>query len=182
MQFALNVPINSVSFGQVSTALLREAYKRNLEPSIFPIGGSVDLSSQTEDADFFKWIKNLVGKSIRKFDRDIPVVKLWHLNGGLESFSRKQVLLTFYELDSPTVEEVNTVRNNDKVLFTSKYTANLFKEKGAENVDTINLGLDESNFYKKDKQYFSDERITFALVGKYEKRKHHLKLLKHPSQ
>ena len=99
MEFALNVPINSVSFGQVSTALLREAYKRNLEPSIFPVGGAVDLSSQPEDADFFKWIKNLVGKSIKEFNKNTPVIKLWHLNGGMESFGKKQILITFYELD-----------------------------------------------------------------------------------
>ena len=30
MSFTLNLPVNSVSFGQVSTLLLRELYKKNL--------------------------------------------------------------------------------------------------------------------------------------------------------
>ena len=54
MNFAVNFPINSVSFGQVSTLILRELYKRNMNPCIFPIGDT-DLSVQAEDKEFFEY-------------------------------------------------------------------------------------------------------------------------------
>ena len=116
MDFSLNLPINSVSFGQVSTAILREIYKKGLQPCIFPIGERVDLSTQEEDADFSNWVNSGVAKSLNGHSRSNPVFKLWHINGSMESFSEKQVLYTFYELDQPTPAEVNTVKNNSTVI------------------------------------------------------------------
>ena len=57
MDFTLNLPLNGVSFGQVSVALLREFYKRQLSPLIIPISG-VDLSSQEISGDFRMWIES----------------------------------------------------------------------------------------------------------------------------
>ena len=48
---AFNVPINSVSFGQISTLLLKTYHKKVLagedlpELKLFPLGGQVDLSA-----------------------------------------------------------------------------------------------------------------------------------------
>ena len=50
--YALNFPINSLSFGNVSIAITRELFKRGELPAIFPIGGQVDVSSQVPDAEF----------------------------------------------------------------------------------------------------------------------------------
>ena len=125
MNFSLNLPINSVSFGQVSTLILRELYKRELEPSLFPIG-QVDLSSQSQDQEFFAWIKKCLDKAKTAHSRETPTLKLWHLNGGLDSFSKKHALLTFYELDQPTLAEINAAKNTDKLIFTNKYTQNIF--------------------------------------------------------
>ena len=63
MDFSLNLPINSVSFGQVSTAILREIHKKGLEPCIFPIGNGVDLSTQEEDKDFVSWVNSGITKA-----------------------------------------------------------------------------------------------------------------------
>ena len=52
MDYAFHVPINSLSFGQVSIALLRESYKSGHQPNIFLIGQGADLSSQPENKDF----------------------------------------------------------------------------------------------------------------------------------
>jgi len=176
MDFTLNLPINSVSFGQVSVALLREFYKKGMSPLIIPIG-NIDLSTQDIDDDFKLWIDSCVKKSLKKHSRTTPTFKLWHLNGSLESYSNNQVLLSFYELDQPTEEEVNIVKNNSKVLFTSQETTDCFKNYGAENVDTVNLGFDKNHFNRIDKKYFSDDRIVFNVVGKFEKRKHHQKVI-----
>ena len=52
MNYALNLPINTVSFGQVSVALLREIYKKEHQPCLFPIG-NLEINAQKEDKDFF---------------------------------------------------------------------------------------------------------------------------------
>jgi glycosyltransferase involved in cell wall biosynthesis len=172
MDIALNIPLNNVSFGQTSFALIKNLYKRNFNAKIFPIG-NVDLSSQKVDNDLGLWIKNSIDQSLSSFSRKEKIFKLWHLMGSLESFSEKQVLMSFYELDSPTKQEINIVKNNYKTIFTSKYTCDIFKSVGCDNVEYIPLFFDKNNFNVKQKQYFQDGRITFNLVGKLEKRKNH---------
>jgi hypothetical protein len=181
MSLTVNLPLNSVSFGQISSSFLREVFKINStkELILFPIGNNIDFSSQSSvDDNFLNWIKSGALNSLSKHNRNNQIFKLWHLNGSLESLSKEQILLSFYELDSPTEQEVNIVKNNKKVLFTSKYTIDLFKDRGCTNVEYIPLFFDKFNFSVKDKKYFSDDRVVFNLVGKLEKRKHHEKIIK----
>jgi glycosyltransferase involved in cell wall biosynthesis len=168
MDYAFNVPVNSVSFGNVSISLLRESYKVGHQPCIFPIGNQVDLSAQNEDKDFNSWLQSCLNKSPKVHKRSNPIIKFWHLSNSSESFSDKQILYTCYELDSPTESEINTVKNNYKVIFPSNYNTNLFKEYGCENVSTIPFGFDSHNFKRLDKTYFTDGRISFMLGGKFE--------------
>lgn len=177
MDYAFNVPINSLSFGNVSIALLREAFKLKHEPSIFPIGGQVDLSSQVSDTNFNTWLQECINKSMKHHKRTYPVIKLWHLNGGLESVSNKQVLFTFHETSSPTPDEINVVSNNHKVVFATQYSKNIFSEYGCNNIENIPLGFDDFNFKKLDKEYFTDGRISFSLCGKFENRKRHAQVI-----
>ena len=177
MSFACNLPLNPVSFGQVSLALLREMFSRNLEPDLFPIG-PVELQALKPDEAFSQKLQSCLNNGLWHHNRSTPVFKLWHLNGGLESFSEKQVLMTFYELDSPTREEINIVKNNKAVILTSSFSKKVFEFMcGATNVHYVPLAFDSYHFYRKDTTYFTDGRIVFNLAGKLEKRKHHLKVL-----
>jgi hypothetical protein len=177
MSFALNLPINSVSFGQVSTLLLRELHKRDTDFTLFPIGDRIDLSSQEIDDKLMEYIKKNSNEFLSKLHRNQPCFKLWHLNGSLESFSDKRYLLSFYELDSPTKEEINIVKNNNTVFFSSKNTVETFKMFGCSNVEYLPLAFDKYNFKQLNKKYFDEDRIVFNLVGKLEKRKHHKKII-----
>ncbi|MEK6881170.1 MAG: hypothetical protein AABY22_16235, partial [Nanoarchaeota archaeon] len=176
--FALNLPINSLSFGQVSTAFLREIHKLGHEPCIFPIGNNIDLSSQNEnqESDFYKWLVSCVSKSLQKHSRNNPIFKLWHINGSLESLSEKQLLYTFYELDSPTNEEINILKNQSKVFVSNNYTKSVFENFGIESI-VLPLAFDSQNFKVINKKYYHDERIVFLLLGKFEKRKAHQKVI-----
>jgi hypothetical protein len=174
-KLAFNLPLNSTSLGQVSFSILRELYKQNKEIVLFPIG-NVDISTQQQDVQFFNWIQESILKSTKIHNRNNPIFKLWHLNGSLESYSNKQVLLTFYEVDSPTTSEKNIIKNNHLVLFSSNYSVNVFKNFGIDNVDFIPLGFDNAHF----KQVLPKKRdtINFGLFGKLEpQRKRHLKTL-----
>jgi hypothetical protein len=178
MSLAFNLPINSVSFGQISTLILRELYNSKVNVGVLPIG-NVDLSTQSDlNQEFANWLQQSINSSLETFNRKNKIFKLWHLNGSFESYSNEQVLLSFYELDQPTKVELNTVKNNHKVLFSSKETVDTFKNLGCKNVEYIPLAFDKYNFNRIDKSYFVDDRIVFNLVGKLEKRKHHLKLIK----
>lgn len=178
MSKAFHLPINSVSFGQVSTLLLRELYKKGEEIKLAPTNGGIDLNSQSNvDKQFTDWIVQSINSFYESYNRDTPIFKLWHLNGSLESFSRKQYLFSFYELDTPTKVEVNCVKNNYSVFFSSEETCRIFKSLGCNNVKYIPLAFDKYNFFQSEKTYLND-RITFNLTGKLEKRKHHLKVIR----
>lgn len=178
MDFTVQVPLNVVSFGQVSVALLREFYKKGLQPCIFPIG-PIDLSCQNLDNDFANWLQSCLNKAPYKHKRTNPLFKLWHISDSWNSISLKQVLYTFYELDSPTEIELNIINNIDHVFLSSSESNNCFNTYGANNTSFLPLGFDSYNFQKQNKKnFFFDNRITFNLVGKLERRKHHAKVIK----
>ena len=179
MNIPLNLVINQLSFGQVSTCILKELYSRKSDVLLSLISDKMDFSSEDSDAEegFLKWIEQARSDFLKKHDRNNKIFKLWHLNGSMESLSKEQVLFSFYELDDPTENEINIVRNNHKVLFSSEETVNLFRDRGCDNVHYVPLGFDKYNFHRKDKEYFKDDRIVFTILGKFEKRKHHLKVI-----
>ena len=152
-------------------------FNSKTECIISPIGGSIDAATQEVGEDFANYLRKSSGSFYKLHKRKNPIFKLWHLNGSLESFSNDQFLLSFYELDSPTEFELNIVNNNKKVYFSSEYTCDIFKKYNCSNVEYLPLAFDEYNFYNTDREYFTD-RITFNIVGKLEKRKHHEKLIK----
>jgi hypothetical protein len=177
MTFNCNLPLNSVSFGQLSSLILREVFNNKHKCNLLPIG-NVDISAQSDlTKDFTDWIQQSINQSLENLSRKDKIFKLWHLNGSFESYSNEQVLLSFYELDQPTKIELNTVKNNHKVLFSSKETVDLYKNLGCKNVDYIPMAFDRYNFSAVDKAYFTDDRVVFNLVGKLEKRKHHIKII-----
>ncbi len=181
MKLALHLPINSVSFGQVSTVLLRTLFEREqagkLEHDIyiFPIGGGADIGSQSVNQEFVTWLQSKMSKTFETYTRDIPVFKLWHLNGSLESFGRKQTLFSFYELDNPTKLEINIAKNNNFCL-SSQYAIDVFKMYGV-NASLLTLPFDSYNFKQLSKRYHADDRIVFNICGKLERRKHHAKMI-----
>ena len=181
MNVASNVPINQVSFGQVSLLLLRLLHKRIIGGTsdvgvyLFPIGGNMTLA-KNEDEVFVRWLHSCGMKALESFSKDQKILKLWHLAGGLESFSKEQSLLSFYEVDSPTKTELNVARNNN-TIFTSKYSCEVFRNLGVE-TSYVPLAFDGFNFSPTGKRYFQDDRITFNIVGKFEKRKRHEKTIK----
>ncbi len=180
-KLGLHLPINTVSFGQLSTLFLRRLYELDksgelkLDLYLFPIG-QVDLSSQKDDKEFNNWLQDKVIKGLESWSRDIPIFKLWHLNGSLEGYSNKQTLLSFYELDRPTKVELNVARNN-KLCFTSQYTCEVFKTFGVD-CSYIPPVFDSYNFSRLEKKFHSDNRIIFNLCGKLEKRKRHDQVIK----
>ena len=176
MELTFQCPLNSVSFGQVSTALLREAYERDIDTLVALVGDKPDLSSQEDDSKFFGWLEGALKNFNLKHFIDRPSFRLWHLNGSMSLVSENQALMTFYELDSPTDTELNIAKFNKKLIVTSRFTQEVFESKGVS-THFIPLGFDKLNFKRIEKSYHDDDRIVFNLTGKFEFRKHHSKIL-----
>lgn len=177
MNFALNFPINSVSFGQVSFNLLREVYARQVAPCIFPIGNA-DISAQKTDPEMNFWLQSCINKSNKYHRRDNPVIKLWHIFDSMSSFSKEQILITFLETDTVTDMEANILANQKHVFVTNNYTKSILEEVGLSNLSYLELGFDYNNFYKLNKKYYEEDIVVWGLFGKMENRKHTLKALR----
>lgn len=167
MELNLELPLGAVSFGQLSYLLLHQLFERKIDVNLFPIG-QVDASTQKIDKEFGEWIQASINRANSKFNRNNPSLKIWHLSGSHNTIGENNTLLSFYECDQPTPEEINIIKNNKKVVFTNDYTVDIFKQAGCDNVSKIPLAFDKYNFYKTNKKYFWDGRISFLLPGKAE--------------
>ena len=142
MKLIVEVPLNSLSFGNVSVNLLREMYKREYDVALFPIGDKAELEAYDKiDKEFVEWIQACANSRFDKINKDTPTLKLWHINGALESFSNDQLLMTFYELNDLTPAERNALLNN-RVAVTSSYTKEIFESVGLC-ADFVPLGFDK---------------------------------------
>ena len=59
-KFGLNIPINSVSFGQLSFAILKEILDRGIEPNLFSIG-QIDFNSQKASQEELAYLYDVLG-------------------------------------------------------------------------------------------------------------------------
>ncbi|MAH51389.1 hypothetical protein CMI37_36570 [Candidatus Pacearchaeota archaeon] len=177
MKLVVEVPLNSLSFGNVSVNLLREMYKREYDIALFPIGEKAELEAYDKlDKDFLEWIQASANTRFDKLDKDRPSLKLWHINGAEKRYTPRQYLFTFYELDTPTNTEKNIVKLQNKTIFSSAYARKSFKLYGCDNAENVPLGFDQ-DFHKLDKEYL-EGKVHFGLMGKFEKRKHTSKIIK----
>ena len=162
-------PINSLSLGNVSVNFLRELEKKDIDISLFPNGDRGDFNAYDKITDSFKkWVENIAATRLKKLSPETPSLKVWHINGS-EKVLPNQHLYTFYEVDSPTEEELNIVKLQKHVFFSCSEAAETFKNKGCSNVSYIPLGFDP-DFHETDKEYLKDT-IHFGLIGKFERRK-----------
>ena len=183
---SINFPINSLSFGNVSVAILRELYRAEQEnglfpnetPAILPIG-PVEIKTQRPDAGFSTWLQNILNSSLERVDSKEPCFKLWHINGAIESVSSyERNLLTFHETNSLTPTEINILNNQNSVFVTSSYTEQVFDSHGVTaRVIHLPLGFDDHNFKVLEKRPTIDGVISFFLGGKMEERKQTLRQL-----
>ena len=145
---------------------------------VFPIGENVDLQCYDKaDKDFLDWLQDCV-KNRHDFlkDKTVPSLQLWHLNGSEVHLGSKPYLLTFYECDSPTEQEVGICSQYKKVFFSSKSSQSYFKDSGVSNTLSFKLGFDE-DFYKIDREYMPNV-LHFGLIGKWENRKNTKKIIR----
>lgn len=175
-KITFEVPINSVSFGQLSISLLREFYNKSYDVNLFEIGQS-DLSAQQTDDKFNEWLQKSINSGrLGGHTKENIVFKLWHILPSIQSVvSKFNSLYTFHETDRLTDYEKSGLKCQDLVFVSSNYTRQVFNDSGINNVIVVPPGFDSFNFSKKNKKFYPDDRIVWGLIGKCEKRKNTVK-------
>jgi hypothetical protein len=165
----VEAPLNPLSLGNVSYNILYSLYKKGVKVLYVPIG-QPDVGVYKNDDQFKNWLQEAGNKFFSEFKRDIPSLKIWHINQSWQFPSDKRYLATFHECDTATSEELNIVKNTNKTFFCGTYSPSVFNDLGAK-TDSYNLGFDSASFYPTNKKYFADGRIQWFLGGKAELRK-----------
>jgi len=177
MRLLVSAPINSLSFGNVSINILKEFYKKNVDLAFFPIGDKLDFGAYDKtDNDFLEYIKKAASSRYEKLDKNLPSLKIWHINSSETRYTKNQTLLTFHEVSQLTPIEKNILNSQDSVFVTSNYTKRVFEMNGVNNVKFIPLAFDK-DFGPTYKNYLPD-KIHFGLIGKLEKRKNTTRIIK----
>jgi hypothetical protein len=166
-----DAPINGLSLGNVAVNFLRELKKREIDISLHPVGEKGEFNSYDKIGEEFRtWVQTAAFNRLKNLDRNTPTLKIWHINGSEKKIGDKQYLYTFYEVDSPTEAEINIVKAQEHVFFSSSEAAEIFKSKGCDNVSHVPLGFDE-DFSVTNKNYLEKDVVHFGLIGKFERRK-----------
>lgn len=173
--FSLVLPLNSVSYGQMCVGLTFEIYERGLTPNIFPIG-QVDLSAYDLPNGYTEWLNYCVKKAHAKFKRSEPCLKIWHIEGLKERISDYQVVWTAHETNMLTDEEANILRNVDKVFGVSNYVTSVFRNHDVDAHTCHNFF--DSRHLKKEEVKRQEDVTHWTLIGKIEKRKKTIDVIK----
>lgn len=177
--FAFEAPLNPLSLGSVSIALLRELFRRGESPAVFPImGTNPDLSAQVVDPIFEQRLQVAIMTAHHRYNRRAPAFRSWHIGSSIGSLSvRGNHLLTYMELDQLTPSEINVLKQQEKVYVSSRFTQKVFSEYGVAST-YIPLGFDGHNFRQLTQRPKIDGAISFLLPGKIEKRKGSMQVLR----
>lgn len=163
MKILLDVPINSLSLGNVSYNICRELFEKGHDVAVWPVSNNVDIDAYDATDEFKSQFQDAINKRFDFLSKDIPVLRVWHLNGSENRKNARQYLYTFYECNEPTDIEKKLCKAQDKTIFSSSCAARLF------DAEYVPLGFDK-DFHPTNKTYLNDV-VHFGLMGKFEKRK-----------
>jgi len=177
MKLLVSAPINGLSFGNVAVNILRQLYKKNIDLIFFPIGDKVELDAYDKiDHDFIKYLQLATNNRYLSIEKNIPCLKLWHIFGSENRYTKNQSLFTFHEVSELTNTEKSLLNLQDLIFVSSNYTKRIFEINGFENVVYVPLGFDE-DFCITNKKYLH-EKTHFGLLGKFENRKNTSRIIK----
>lgn len=165
MKLNLNCPINSTSYGYVSSFFMRELDRLGYDIRHLPI------SPNSPDKDIHGQINHVLEK--RAFHFDSSCLKIWHQH-DLTGFtgSGSKIGYTIFELESFTDIEKHSLSYPDRVIVPSDWAKGVVnREVPSADVHVCPLGFDEDIF--KPAPVNSKSTTIFGNFGKFEIRKGH---------
>lgn len=179
----LNIPVNNLSFGNVSFGILNELYNREYNDFLIQDIGQPNLSAFDKirsDSKFLDWFNPKRDKFLSKYNKEFNTLKLWHIANSETSVSKKQFLFTFHELDQLTENEVNILNNQEHVFVSTSYSKDVFESHGVQvPVTVVPLGFDNLHFsVNEERKKVPSNICVWYICGKFENRKRHEKTIK----
>ena len=177
MSKILNLAINNLSFGNISTGLLHELYQRDDTSFLLSDIGQPDLSvfdKIRNDDTFITYLNDRRNNFLSKYSRNFPRLSLWHVGGSETSTSNNNTLLTFFELDNLEKSEVNILNNQNNVIVTCQYTKDIFIESGVKTpIHVVPLFFDHIHYQVNNERKKVPENVCVWSLGpiKWERRK-----------
>lgn len=163
----INAPVNTTSYGYVSSNFIKELNKLGHDTRLIPIGGI------TPDEE----ILNDIIDSLNRWDYsfDAPCLKIWHQH-DLGAFYGKgiRIGMPIFELEKFNKFEQHSLKNPDKIFVCSEWAKNVIEEQISSqvgNVHVVPLGVDNDIF--KSTNLPNINKTIFGNFGKFETRKGH---------
>ena len=173
----VEAPINHLSLGNCSVAILREFWKKKIDINLIPIGPYDVGAFDKYEPEFLAWLKES-SKGLSRFSKNDDYLKLWHINGSHSRIGKRNFLYTFHELNKLTAAETNICAQYDKVFVPCEWNKEIFQNNGLTNVDSVPLGFDSVHFKQLKGRHYDQNLTCWSIYGKFEKRKAHLEAIK----
>ena len=164
----INCPINTTGYGITSQNIVKAINKQGIDISLFPIGSSVEVNSQTD----YDLITDLC-KNSYTFGYNAPCLKIWHQfdlaskigNGDYYTFP-------FFEIDKITSLEQHHLNYSDYIFVASHWAKQVLKNNNiTKPIYVAPLGVDLSIFSPRPKIKIQKNNYVFFHIGKWEIRK-----------
>ena len=167
MKLNIQCPINTLSYGYVSSHFIKELQKRDYDLRHIKIG------QPDPDENIAPFINDVVSRW--DFFYDAPCLKIWHQH-DLHSFTGKGPSIGFpiFELEEFFPHEKHSLAYPDFLFTCSEWGRQVFIDNNPSRKDTshvVPLGYDDNIFKPIDLP--SPETTIFGNFGKFEVRKGH---------
>lgn len=163
----INAPVNTTSYGYVSSNIIRELARSGHDIRYIPIGPI------TPDEELLPDIKESLLRWEYSFDA--PCLKIWHQH-DLDAFYGKgiRIGMPIFELERFNAKELHSLSNPDRIFVCSNWAKDVIEDQvksQVNNVTVVPLGIDPDIFKPCDLP--TVDKTIFGNFGKWETRKGH---------
>jgi glycosyltransferase involved in cell wall biosynthesis len=169
MAIQLLAPINTVSYGYVSTNILHALTDLGEEVCLFPIA-----LQEVDNAETLRLVEKCIENGKFKFSWSNPSIRIWHQNGMAEHIGSPRIGFPIFELDKFHEIEIYHLKSLDHIFVASKWAKDVVLNNIPEaSVSVIPLGVNTKVFKPARRLEFPNSPFRVLVAGKAEYRKGH---------
>ena len=177
----LNVhcPINGTGYGITSKNIVMSIDALSVEICLFPIGGQIQIESETEK----QYIKKFLNNS-HVYDPSKPCLKIWHQHDlATRVGNGTYYVFPFFEVDRLSDLEIHQLNCSDHIFTATNWSKKVLEDnKVTKPISVVPLGVNHDIFNISPvdpyKIQIENDNYVFLHVGKWEMRKSQDFLLK----
>jgi glycosyltransferase involved in cell wall biosynthesis len=164
----ISIPINSTGYGITSFNIAKKLHSKDVSLSLFPMGGSVTVTTDEEQSLVRLWLKNS-----EAFDYNAPCLKIWHQYDLAAKIGNKEyAVFPFFEVDKISPKEQHHLNYADMIFVASEWGKQVLLDNGiTKPIIIAPLGVDMDIFTDTKSIKLSKSKYIFFHIGKWEHRK-----------